>query len=597
MPVQQKKRVYYFFLTVSFITITIKLFHLQIYNLTMYTEYSERNRIRRLIVQPTRGLILDRNGKVLVDNRPAYSVRITPFELRKNDSVSVVLSRLLNTPVENLKKQVNASEGPFVPVKISSDVPYDKLVQIEEHKLELPGVVYDVEPRRMYPTDIYASHLFGYLGEISKSELEQRKADGFQQGDMIGKKGIEKIYDDDLRGQVGTNFVEVNAYGQEVADITAKGEQPAKAGNDIYLTIDLSIQEVAEKLFEGISGGVVMLDVRNGGVLVLCSKPDYDPNIFTGTITNEIWRDLVNDPRKVLFDRMIQSEFPPGSTYKLVMVAAGLDNGKCDVNTSTVCQGSVTFGNHTFKCWKAKGHGFVTLVDAIKVSCNSFFYRLSMNVGIDYWSDTSKRFGFGRPTGIDLPDESPGNVPDRASLDSLFGKDKWPKGTILNLGIGQGELLVTPVQMAQFAMMIANEGSYFRPHVLLKKHDPVTHVESVYQPENLHVDGVSNYSYSIIKEGMYRCVNEPGGTGRASSLAQYIVAGKTGTAQNPGNEDHAWFIGFAPFEQPEVAICVLVENGGSGGGKAAPIARQVLQKYFEVTRPEPPKPVQTIAMK
>ncbi len=585
---EQKRILFNTILSVAFIVLGIKLFQLQVYERNIYFEHSEQNRIRRLQLQPTRGVIYDRNGEVMVDNRPAYSLSAIPFECSKNDSVLSHLSILLAQPKTELKSRLKAAENLFSPAKIRRDVDFGTLVKIEERKLELPGVFYDVEPKRSYPAQIKAPHVFGYLGEISKAELSARKDEGLQQGDIVGKRGLEKLYDRDLRGRIGYNYVEVDALGREVREVSAVGERNPQRGKDFHLTIDARLQRLAEQLFIDKLGGVVMIDVKDGGVLALCSKPDYDPEVFSGVLSPEKWRNLVNDPRKPLYDRMLQSLYPPGSTFKLVLVAAALETEKADLNTSTFCNGAVSFGIATFKCWKSAGHGQVDLLDAIKMSCNSFFYRLSLKTGLDAWSDYAKRFGFGSPTGIDLSGESAGIVPDKAYLDRLYGKNGWTNGMLLNLGIGQGDLLVTPLQMAQFAMILANRGTYFPPHLIRRVYDPELHQYTNQKPQPKTVEGVSQRTYAVIAEGMFKVVNEERGTGRASYLPDHKVAGKTGTAQNPHGEDHAWFIGFAPYEIPQVAICVFVENGGGGGANAAPIAGKLFRQFFDDRAQQPP---------
>jgi len=590
VSIEQKRVIFNTILSVAFIALGIKLFQLQVYQRNIYLQHSEQNRIRRLQLQPTRGVIYDRNGEVLVDNRPSYSLSAIPYECSKNDSMLNRLSYLLQQPKTDIKSRLKEAENPFSPAKIRRDVDFSTLVKVEERKLELPGVFYNVEPMRSYPAQIKAPHVFGYLGEISKAELSARKDEGLQQGDIVGKRGLEKLYDRDLRGRIGYNFVEVDALGREVREVTAEGERNPQRGKDFHLTIDARLQRLAEQLFLDKLGGVIMIDVKDGGILALCSKPDYDPELFTGVLSPEMWRNLVNDPRKPLYDRMLQSLYSPGSTFKLVLVAAALETGKADLNTSTFCNGAVSFGIATFKCWKSSGHGQVDLLDAIKMSCNSFFYRLSLKTGLDAWSDYAKRFGFGRPTGIDLSGESAGIVPDKAYLDKTYGKNGWTNGMLLNLGIGQGDLLVTPLQMAQFAMMLANRGTYFQPHLINRIYDSEArrYTNSEFRPKT--VEGVSQRTYEIIAEGMFKVVNEERGTGRASYLSDVKVAGKTGTAQNPHGEGHAWFIGFAPYENPQAAICIFVENGGGGGANAAPIAGKLFRQFFDDRAPKPPEP-------
>jgi len=580
-----KEKIFHFFIIFLFIVIGIKLFHLQIYEKSKYWSYSQRNRIRRLIVQPQRGFIYDRFGQVLVDNSPSYSISAIPFETIHNDSVIHVLSQILQTSPVNIKSSLRKADGPFVPVRLVRDVDFATFVKLQERRLDFPGVIFDVEAKRSYPSGIHAPHIFGYIGEISKSELKARKSEGLRMGDLVGKKGIEKVYDRQLRGKVGYDYIEVDALGREVDDIHYEGEKPPQRGDDLYLTIDSRLQLLAEQLFEGKRGGLVLLDVHDGGVLAMCSKPDYDPAIFSGVISGEVWRNLVNDPQKPLYDRIVQSLYPPGSTFKLVLAAAGLESGILHPSDETNCRGFVRLGARIFRCWKASGHGNVDLYEAIAQSCNSYFYRLSLKVGIDLWAEFAKKFGFGKTTGIDLLGESSGLVPDREYMDKTYGKGKWSKGMLLNLGIGQGSLLVTPLQMAQFAMMLANRGVYYQPHLLNRVYNVATEEFRNYQPIRKLVTGVSEKTYDILLEGMYRVVNSQHGTGRACYLPDIKVAGKTGTAQNPHGESHAWFIGFAPFENPEVAICVFIENGGSGGGHAAPLARQILRRYFDDRKP------------
>jgi penicillin-binding protein 2 len=579
-----KKLAFLTALCLLFGILVLKLVHLQIFELHTYLQYSERNRIRRLTLQPTRGLLYDRYGRVLVDNRPSYSLSAISYEYSKNDCLRVLLPELLNMAPDQIEKKLKLSEGPFLPVKLKSDIDFDLLVRCEERRLELPGIVYDVEPKRVYRGDINASHVFGYLGEISRAELDVTEYKGMSPGDIVGKKGLEKVYDAELRGKVGYSYVEVDALGREVEDVVPEEEVDPVPGNDLYLTLDLELQRLAEELFVERRGGAVLLDVRDGGALVLCSKPDYDPHIFSGVVSSDSWRRLVNDPDKPLFDRVIQSEYPPGSTFKPVLAAAALESGTGDRHEKRFCSGYMTLGRKPFHCWNTAGHGSVDLLEAIKGSCNVYFYHLSLEVGLDPWAEYAKKFGFGRPTGIDLLGEAHGGVPDREYLDSEYGQGKWGRGMLLNLGIGQGELLVTPLQMAQFAMILANRGSYFRPHLLDRTYDVVDSRFAPYQAEARRVEGISFSTYDILREGMFKAVNEEGGTGRASAVSGVNVAGKTGTAQNPHGESHAWYIGFAPYESPHVAICVLVENGGSGGGVAAPIAGKILHQYFRSDR-------------
>jgi len=441
----EKQIVYKVLMVLAFLVLILKLFHLQVYEHHRYFQYSEKNRIRRLVLQPTRGLIYDQFGNVLVDNQPSYTLSAIPYECSKNDSTTALMAKILKTSKLEIKAKLAKSEGSFSPVRIRRDVDFKTRIKIEERKLELPGFFFNIEPRRLYPAGINAVHLFGYLGQISRSELKSRGNHDLQQGDLVGKKGLEKVYDDLLRGQNGYNYIEVDALGREVEDVSFPGECQPRPGDDFYLTIDLRLQRLAEDLFKDKQGGLVLINVRNGGVLSLCSKPDYNPDLFTKRISGESWRQLVNDPDRPLYDRMIQSVYPPGSTFKLVLAAAGLETHKITPSTTSMCNGFLRLGRRVFKCWKSSGHGEINLLDAIKHSCNVYFYRLSLKVGVDNWAEFARKFGFGKPTGIDLLGESAGLVPDTKYLDENYGKGRWTKGLLLNLGIGQGDLLVTPL--------------------------------------------------------------------------------------------------------------------------------------------------------
>jgi len=580
---EDKKIIFSTLVLLLFIILIIKLFQLQIYERKKYRYFSDINRIRQVRLLPARGNIYDRNGNILVENQPSYSVYAIPFETQNEKNLGI-LSLILEDSTSLINKRLKDAKNPFTSVKIWNTLEFEKLVQIEERKLELPGVYIKVEPKRFYPDTLTSAHLLGYLAEVSKKELESLKGEDILQGDIIGKKGVEKVYDSELRGITGYNFIEVNAFGQEIEDKEFRGEVAPRPGNHLYLTIDLELQRLAERLFENKKGGIVILDVRDGGVLALSSKPDFDLNVFSGNISQNIWQSLVNDPIKPLFDRMIQGEFPPGSTFKLVMLAAALEEKIVDPNTIYTCNGYFRFGSRLFNCWKKSGHGPVNLTNAIKMSCNVYLYNVSLKVDVDIWARYAKIFGFGKSTGMDLPDERPGNVPDKNYLDTVYKETGWTKGMLLNLGIGQGDLLVTPIQMAQLAMIIANSGIYYKPHVVQRIVDAHSYEFFLQRTNAKKIEGITNHTFTILRNGMKLVVNGVNGTGRACYLPNVVVAGKTGTAQNPHGEDHAWFIGFAPYENPQIAFCVFIENGGGGGARAAPIARELLRKYFEHTQ-------------
>jgi len=416
--------------------------------------------------------------------------------------------------------------------------------------------------------------------------LEQMVNPVYKAGDLVGKNGLEKKYDLLLRGTKGVRYLKVDANGRELGDYDPDRNIPPIHGNDLYLYMDYEIQRFADSLFEGKRGALVALDTRTGGVLAFVSKPDYEPGLLSGRINAQQWQKLVSDPYHPLFNRAIQSTYPPGSTYKLVAALAALQEGIITPEWTAFCPGYYKLGRKVIHCWNKAGHGNINLLQAIRGSCNVYFYQLGLKIGLPIWSEYSRKLGFGKPTGIDLPNEFSGLVPSVEYFNKIYGKNGWTRGHLANLAIGQGELLVTPVQMAVFTMIIANKGLYHPPHMVDKIYDYTTRKSVQFPIKTGYVDGISDDVYETIREGMRRVVN--GGTGWRAKVRGIEMAGKTGTAQNPHGDDHAWFIGFAPYENPEVAVAAIVENGGSGGGVAAPLVRKFLEKYFygkELPRP------------
>lgn len=579
--VQTLSRSYLGASAILFVILISRLFYLQIYSRDEYHRESERNRVRNIVLEPPRGLILDRDGEILVDNRPMYSVSVIPYEFLKSDSAVSLLASIINVTPDAIKMKIEKEKiGNFSPVRLQRQIGFKALGQIEEHLLELPGVFHSVESKRFYPGGVNAPHTFGYLGEITDKELTEAVKQRYRIGDLIGKNGIELSYEDELRGDAGVKYVEVDVLGREIRELPELSGSDPESGNNLYMTIDADIQRYLEDRMADVKGAAVVLDPRNGDVLAILSKPDYDPELFSNPLTPKIWNSLVNHEGKPLYNRACQSVYPPGSTYKLVLAAAGLETGIITLDETVVCHGSYRLGRRSFDCWKKGGHGEVNLLKAIKQSCNVYFYKKGLDVGLDTWSQYSNYFLFGKKTGIDLPNESAGIVPSTEYFNKKYGERGWTRGLVLNLSVGQGDLLTTPLQMAFFAMILGNEGTAFRPKLIRKIEDLTTGISSTPDREKIEISGVSKRTYRLIKEGMYRVVNEPGGTGRAAGLPGADVCGKTGTAQNPHGNSHAWFIGFAPRDNPEIAFCVMVENGGGGGAVAAPIAGGIIRTYF-----------------
>ncbi|GBE26425.1 stage V sporulation protein D [bacterium BMS3Bbin03] len=575
-----KKYLYFGLTGLLFLLLVWRLFYLQIYATKKYYLQSQKNHIREVVLEPLRGIIYDRDGRVLVDDHPAYSVYVTPYEIRHLPRLLNRLGAILKMSPPEMRAYIKRRQnGRFRPVRLKRQISFKEVSLLEENKLTLPGVGLWIEPKRFYPSPARATHVLGYIGEISNSELKTLAKKGYKKGDLIGKRGIEAEYDAALRGKEGVEYVEVDAQGREVRKLPKENAIAPVPGKNLILSIDSDLQALAEKKLVNLRGSVVMLDTRDGSVLALASMPDYDLNKFAGVITHKIWKDYFLNSKNPMYNRAVQSSYPPGSSYKPVTAVAGLNSKIITKNFKVFCRGFLRYGRRNYYCWYRKGHGLLDLIHGIENSCNVYFYTLGIKIGVDVWADYSRRFHFGQKTGIDLPSENAGLVPDRNYLDKKFGKNKWSKGLMLNMAIGQGDLLVTPLQMAQLALLLANDGKGFRPHLLLGIQDPVTGKIEPVKADSFQIS-VDPKNIEIVKEGMRLVVNGPTGTGRRARLAHIIVAGKTGTTQNPHGRDHAWFIAFAPFNHPEVAIAVMVENGGYGGSVAAPIAHDMLQLYF-----------------
>ena len=553
-----------------------RLVQLQILYHDAYGKKSDENSVRPIPHEPIRGYIFDRNGKIIVDNRPAYTMTITPSEF-KPEAASFLSSSLRMDPLfvlDRVKRGIRYNR--FAPTKIKRDVDFATLSVLEENRNRLPGVDYQIETKRFFPTKAKLAHLIGYTKEITERLLATSSE--YQPGDMVGAAGIEAMYEHDLRGRKGLEFITVNAVGQKVRSYNeGKSDVPDKEGNDLYLTLDIDLQAFAESLMADRQGAIVAIDPQDGGVLALVSKPDFDPALLNGFTSQQVWSALNNDPGKPLFNRATLTRYPPGSTFKMVLATAALQEGIITTDWRVNCSGSFRFGDHVFKDLHV--HGSMNVVEAIQHSCNVFFYQLMLKTGFERWTTYGEEFGFGSKTGIDLFEEDPGLLPSEEYFDKVYGKNRWTKGYLVSLSIGQGEVGVSPLQMANYASTLGNSGTYYKPHILKGVRDKITG-----EIRNVIADSrqlpVSKSVWSIVQDGMIRCVNEPGGTGSEARVKGISVAGKTGTAQNPHGGDHAWFIGFAPAENPRIAICVLVENAGFGGVIAAPVAGLCIEKYL-----------------
>ncbi|HCA81426.1 MAG TPA: penicillin-binding protein 2 [Bacteroidetes bacterium] len=579
---------------VIFAVLMLRLYQLQLLFHVELDKKSEENSVRALIKDPVRGYIYDRYGRLLVDVGPSYSITLVPNEFERRNAR--LLSSILQVDSSSLEDRINKAKSysPFLPARIKRDVDMKTLAAIEENLPVLRGISYQIESKRVYPTAARAPHLFGYRREISDAQLTDA-GEYYRPGDLVGVAGLEARYEPSLRGQKGFEFVSVNSKGQIIGGFEdGKRDVTAKEGYDLLLGVDGGLQAFAESLMTNYSGAIVAMDPSGGSILAFVSKPDYDPAIMSGVTPADEWAALQTNPEKPLFNRASLTRYPPGSTFKMVLAAAALQEGIIDEHYRIQCTGGFRFGNRVFKDLHV--HGSVNIVEAIQKSCNVFFYQLMLKVGFEKWTEYGRRFGFGQSTNTDTGEETTGLLPSVEYYDSRYGKGKWTQGFLISLAIGQGEVGVSPLQMARYAAALANGGIVYRPHAVeYIRNKETSHIEAV--PHDSTLIGLSPHVMELIREGMQRVVHAPGGTGALARIPGVNSAGKTGTAENPHGKDHAWYVGFAPYENPKIAIAVLLENSGFGGTKAAPMAGLVMEKYLygELKRYQPKAVQKTVA--
>lgn len=560
-----------------------RFYDLQVKHYYSFLERSERNRVREVVIEPPRGLIYDRNGILLVENRPSYAVSVIPWEAERAPGVYEMLSGYLGYDKEFLLSRVKRNMiGRFRPAKVKRSIDLLTLSRLEEHSNEMPGVVYGLFPERYYPTSANMSHMLGYIREISDADLSKKRLDGYSKGDLIGSIGLERTYEHKLRGEKGFEYIQVDALGRIIGKIDTEESRSPKPGNNLHLSIDLAVQLEAEKLMEGKRGSIIFLDPSNGEIIVFVSAPNYSLDMFARPISPQDWNSLQGDEAHPMFNRGTMSTYPPGSTYKLIAAVIGLENGIINIERKFKCPGYFRLGRRVFRCNRSSGHGEVNVVDAIAQSCNVFFYKLMLELGLDSWSKSGKNLMFGKKTGIDISEESVGTVPNKELLDKKFGEGEWQDGHLLNLVLGQGDLLVTPLQMANLMMIIRNEGKYFTPHFARGYYyeESAFYENLTFKEKNISTD-ISAETWSILKQGMLGVMEQEKGTGRFSKIEGLSIFGKTGTAQNPHGDDHAWFTGYVEDETHPLAFVIVVENGGSGSVGAAPLAKVLIKKYYD----------------
>ena len=574
------QRPWAFFLVAGLLSalLMVRLVYLQIVLGSELRDKSESNRIRLVEIAPARGAMLDRHGHLLVTNRPVYTLYGVPAEMKKDAEAVAKVSQILGYDVETFRRKVlGPLRDSFLAHRLQRDLSFQRLSQIEEQRDILSGIFLQVEPKRFHPTGV-AAHVLGYVGEVSPEELPQFP--GSKAGDLVGKRGIEKVYDQYLRGQKGWRLAVVNVFGQEVGDLEGGPRVAPVAGKTLLLTLDAELQSLAESLLVEKTGAIVAIEPSTGEVLAIASSPTYDPNVFAGTVSSLDWERLLSDPAKPMLNRAIQGTYPPGSAIKMAILAEGLESGEIPLNWTVSCGGALRVGNRSFACWRKKGHGRMGVLDAVEQSCDVFFYTLGLRLGADGIHRAMTRFHLGMKTGIDCGGEVAGVAPSEDYYNRRYGVDGWTRGFIPSIAIGQGEVLVTPLQMCTYIAAIADGHSWHEPHLVREIEDPATGKVEV--PDNHITEPVAARpeTMQLLREATRRVVMGSHGTAHSLYDPALPMGGKTGTAQNPHGDDHAWFVGYAPFDNPQIAVCVLVEFGGHGSSAAAPLAGRLIRAYL-----------------
>jgi penicillin-binding protein 2 len=580
-------------MSLPFLVLLVKLFHLQVVQGHLNSRLSQENGMQFTTLKAPRGLIFDRNGNVLARNRPSYSIGILPYTIKSRIAVIENLCKIRDgkgaavfDSLELADIMRRAFSRRFDVTRIKEDVSLDIVSIVEEHSMELPGVTVATESRREYLLGPSTFHLLGYMSEIPENQFDSLKKAGYHYGDIAGKAGIEKQYEDVLRGKDGQEYIEVNAYGKSLGPIATMPRIEPVAGGNVYCTIDIDLQKVASDSFpDTLKGAVLALDPRSGEVLAMFSSPSADPNIFSlsTSLRAKNWAAIAMDPSLPLNNRATCGTYPPGSTFKLISAVAGLASGKmtADSRMPVPCRGSFRFGARVAHCWRPQGHGSLGLVDAIKQSCDVYFYQVGLRLGDQLINRYADIFGLGRPTKVDLPQERAGWLSGEEEYNKRFASRKWvwTKGLDMDLAIGQTQL-VTPIQLACMVGAMSEGTNLYRPYILKEVRTPDGIAIMQNKPFVARTLGLDTSIIAIMHKAML-AVTEEGGTAGRAQVPHVPVGGKTGSSENPhGEKTHALFAGCAPVDSPMIAVAVVAENAGHGGSVAAPIGGAVMRYYF-----------------
>jgi len=596
----RKKALYSFVVIVLFFAVVItRLWYLQVEQGDYYNLLADSNRVRSIDITAPRGNIYDNKGREIVTNRPSFNVVWIRESNKINDEWLKRLTRLLRLDSATLLEKIRKMAGTpgHIPVRLAEDIDWETVARIENNRMYLPEIKIEVVPLRIYHFGNLASHLIGYMGEINKTELDKADRTLYRGGDLIGKMGLEHLREQDLRGEKGSNNMEVNALGFEQQNLKDVEPQP---GKDLYLTIDVELQKIAEEEMaaKNRAGAVVAMEANTGRLLAVASAPQLHLDEFVGGISQKAWKEMLDNPLHPLINKVVQGQYPPGSTYKPITAFAALAEGVVTPDTPVFCPGSMQFGNGTYRCWKKGGHGTVNLRRALAESCDVYFYTVGLKLGVDRLAKYARMFGLGEKTGIEMEHEKGGIVPSTEWKKKRYNV-KWHEGETISVAIGQGYDLTTPLQVAQMTSVIANGGTLYKPAVVDKVIDADGKEVYAFEPEVISRIPGQGRNMKLIREGMIDAVNSRRGTGREGQIDEQhgiIVGGKTGTAQVVRlaqyihlkeedipykYRDHAWFTCFAPASNPEIVVTVLVEHGLHGGSASAPIAAKILNRYFE----------------
>jgi penicillin-binding protein 2 len=596
----KKKALYSFVIIIFFFALAItRLWFLQVQQGDYYNLLADSNRVRSIEIAAPRGNIYDRKGREIVTNRPSFNVVWIRENNKINDEWLKRLTQLLKVDATTLLEKIRKMAGGpgHIPVRLAEDIDWETVARIENNRMYLPDIKIEVVPLRIYHYGNLASHLIGYMGEINKGELDKADKTLYKGSDLIGKMGLERLRETDLRGEKGHDNMEVNALGFEQENL--KGDEPLP-GKDMYLTLDVELQKIAEQemAVKNRAGAVVAMEANTGRLLAVASAPELNLEEFVGGISQKAWQGMLDNPLHPLINKVIQGQYPPGSTYKPITAFAGLAEGVITPETTFFCPGSMQFANRTYRCWKKGGHGTVSLKRALGESCDVYFYNVGLKLGVDRLAKYAKMFGLGEKTGVEMEYEKPGIAPSSEWKRKRYNA-KWHEGETLSVAIGQGYNLTTPLQVGMMTMVIANGGTLYKPSVVEQIIDPNGKQVSAFKPEVLSMLQGQGKNLKLVREGMVEAVNSKRGTGREAQIDSshgIIVGGKTGTAQVVRlaqyihlkeddipykYRDHAWFTCFAPASNPEIVVTVLVEHGLHGGSASAPIASKILNRYFE----------------